>query len=107
MSNFSLNPVSTFFNSLSSTRKVALLVGFVLAASWHLAFAVPERVNINTAGVDELAAMLIGVGESRAQAIVEHREAHGDFVSIEDLVAVSGIGNKVLEDNRERMAVSD
>lgn len=50
-------------------------------------------VNINLAGVDELDA-LPGIGPSTAQAIVEDRQANGPFASAEDLMRVSGIGEK-------------
>lgn len=50
-------------------------------------------VNINTAGVEELDE-LPGVGETTARAIVEEREANGPFSSPEDIMRVSGIGEK-------------
>ncbi len=50
-------------------------------------------VNINTATADELQT-LSGVGPSTAQAIVEDREKNGLFASAEDLMRVSGIGEK-------------
>ncbi len=50
-------------------------------------------VNINTAGVDELET-LPGVGEATAQAIVDEREKSGPFASVEDIMRVSGIGEK-------------
>ncbi|OUN89206.1 ComEA family DNA-binding protein [[Collinsella] massiliensis] len=50
-------------------------------------------VNINTASLEELDA-LPGVGPSTAQAIIDDREQNGPFVSIEDLMRVSGIGEK-------------
>ncbi len=50
-------------------------------------------VNINTASVDELKT-LSGVGESTAKAIVEDRTNNGPFASKEDLMRVSGIGEK-------------
>ena len=50
-------------------------------------------VNINTAGVDDLCT-LSGVGEATARAIIEDREANGPFTSKEDLMRVSGIGEK-------------
>ena len=53
-------------------------------------------VNINSA--DEVALDgLPGVGPSTAQAIIEDREANGAFSSIEDLMRVSGIGEKKFE----------
>lgn len=53
-------------------------------------------VNINTAGVEELDS-LPGVGEATARAIVEDRERNGPFSSPEDLMRVSGIGEKKFE----------
>ena len=50
-------------------------------------------VNLNTAGVDELDE-LPGVGEATARAIVEDRELNGSFSAPEDLMRVSGIGEK-------------
>lgn len=50
-------------------------------------------VNINTATASELQA-LPGVGEATAQAIVQDREKNGAFGSKEDLMRVSGIGEK-------------
>lgn len=50
-------------------------------------------VNINTAGVSELDA-LPGIGPATAQAIVDDREANGSFTAPEDLMRVSGIGEK-------------
>ena len=49
------------------------------------------RIAVNTAEPDELR-LLPGVGATLAQRIVEHRERHGPFASIEDLEAVSGVG---------------
>ena len=53
-------------------------------------------VNINTATLEELDT-LPGVGESTAQAIIEEREAGGPFTSVEDIMRVSGIGEKKFE----------
>jgi competence protein ComEA len=78
-----------------------LLITALLGFS-HLSFSA-ELVNINTADAPTLAATMTGVGEKRAEAIVAYREQHGPFESVEDLVRVSGIGSKVLEDNREKL----
>ena len=50
-------------------------------------------VNINTAGVDELQT-LPGVGAVTAQAIIDERESGGPFSCPEDIMRVSGIGEK-------------
>ena len=48
------------------------------------------RVNINTAGTEELMT-LPGIGQVRAEAIVRWREEHGAFASIEEITQVEGI----------------
>jgi competence protein ComEA len=67
--------------------------------------ALPTQVNINTADASTLAAMLDGIGESRAKAIVDYRAANGPFKSADDLVAVKGIGQSVVDRNRARIKV--
>ncbi|MGY4542075.1 competence protein ComEA [Arthrobacter sp. UYNi723] len=54
------------------------------------------KVNLNTAGVEELDA-LPKVGPVLAQRIVDWRKEHGPFKSIEELDAVDGVGPKMLE----------
>lgn len=65
------------------------------------------RVDLNTASAEQLAAMLDGVGETRAEAIVEYREQNGGFSSVESLTEVSGIGDATLEQNRDLLTVAD
>ncbi|MDE6108559.1 MAG: ComEA family DNA-binding protein [Oscillospiraceae bacterium] len=56
----------------------------------------PEgRVNINTAGVEELTT-LPGIGEKRAQDIIAEREENGPFRFPEDITRVKGIGEETL-----------
>ncbi|MEM7098152.1 MAG: helix-hairpin-helix domain-containing protein [Pseudomonadota bacterium] len=88
-------------------KNLVWMVGLVMVCV-SSAWAVPEgKVNINTATPEVLADMLVGVGESRADAIVEHRETHGDFAELADLLAVKGIGSRVLEDNAQRIVLSE
>lgn len=58
-------------------------------------------VNINTADAHTLAANLKGVGESRANEIVRHRETYGPFASADELTEVKGIGQSTLDMNRD------
>lgn len=64
-------------------------------------------VDINTADAATLAAELNGVGEKRAEAIVEYRDANGPFKSVDDLLSVKGIGPALLEKNREKLSISE
>ncbi len=67
------------------------------------AFAGP--VDLNHADAPALAAAIDGVGPRLAEAIVAYRKAHGPFTSVDQLLAVKGIGPRVLERNRERLSV--
>ena len=61
------------------------------------------KVNLNTA--DEATLMLLkGIGEAKAKAIVEYREAQ-PFETIEDIMKVSGIGEKTFENLKDHLIV--
>ena len=62
------------------------------------------RVNLNTASAAELT-LLKGVGASKAEAIVRHREEHGPFANLEELAQVRGIGTATIEKNRQLATV--
>ncbi len=61
-------------------------------------------VNINTAGLEELMT-LPGIGESKAQAIIQYREEHGAFQSIEELTNISGIKSGVYDKIKELVRI--
>lgn len=61
------------------------------------------KVNINQASADELVEALIGVGPSKAEAIVAWREANGAFTSLEDFGKVKGIGAATIEKNKSNI----
>jgi competence protein ComEA len=65
-----------------------------------------DMININTADKETLMA-INGVGEKRAEAIIAYREQNGPFKSVDDLVAVQGIGQAIVDANRERLTVGD
>lgn len=61
-------------------------------------------VNINSASKESLMT-LHGIGESKAQGIVDYREENGDFKSIEEITNVSGIGEKTFEKIKDKISV--
>ncbi|CAJ1766897.1 putative protein [Aeromonas dhakensis] len=62
------------------------------------------KVNLNTASINELT-VLKGIGEKKAQAIVDYREKQGKFTTVDQLADVSGIGPATLEANRDMIIV--
>ena len=61
-------------------------------------------VNVNTATVEELET-LPGIGEVLAATIVQYREEHGPFTSVDQLEDVSGIGEVTLEELRDLVTI--
>ena len=62
-----------------------------------------EIVDVNTADAETISAELKGIGFAKASAIVEYREVHGPFKSLDDLMQVKGIGPRTIEINRENI----
>lgn len=60
-------------------------------------------VNVNTASAEELEQFLVGVGPERSKAIVEFREKYGEFHNLENLLEIDGIGEGIIEKNRDRI----
>ena len=75
-------------------RTVSVTGGGAAAAEASTASGV-DKININTADQAALES-LPGIGPSLAQRIIEHRDTNGPFGSIQDLLDVSGIGEKTL-----------
>jgi len=84
---------------------VVALIGAVTAFGGSaLAAEGSGKININTASVEELT-RLANVGPSYAKKIVEYRETHDGFDSVEEITKVQGIGPKTLADNIDRITV--
>lgn len=93
-----MNLLTTLFSSL--------ILSLVLAGSALAGNAVAgETVNINTADAATMDRVLVNVGPTKAQAIVDHRKANGAFRSPEQLALVKGIGLKTVEKNRDRIVI--
>ena len=65
---------------------------------------VSGKININTASKEELMT-LDGIGEKKAGWIIEYRELHGSFQTIQDIMKVSGIGKKTFESLKDYICV--
>lgn len=74
-------------------KKIVFLLLTALFLTVNVALA---SININTADKTTLTE-LPGIGDKKAEAIVQYRKDHGEFQKAEDLLAVKGIGPKVLE----------
>ena len=78
-----------------------LFLALFLVLGLNTAALAAEPVDVNTATAEQLAEALNGVGEAKAEAIVEYREANGPFEHIDELVNVRGIGMATVDKNRE------
>jgi len=63
-----------------------------------------QQVDINTATEKELT-QLDKIGPAIAARIVEYRQKNGPFQKPEDIMNVSGIGQKIFESNKDRIVV--
>lgn len=93
---------------------LALLAGFSVtshaadkpAEPASVALAAVAAVNLNTADAETLVRELKGVGAAKAKAIIDYREAHGPFSSVDELLEVKGIGTSILDSNRARLSLN-
>ncbi len=63
------------------------------------------RININTASQQELCT-IPGIGATRAAAIVQYRQEHGSFGSVEDIMKVTGIKEGTYEKIKDSIKVN-
>lgn len=66
--------------------------------------AITSKININTASLNELT-LLPGIGEKKAQAIIEYREETGDFKTKDEIKNVKGIGDSIYEKMKRKIEV--
>ena len=110
-------PVALFCAALVTLLFAAAVVHLTVPAAQEDGYSVtvargaqvetaPQRplLDINTASAAELE-QLHGVGAVLAENIVAHREKHGAFSSVEELLQVKGIGEKKLAEFRHEITL--
>ncbi|MFK0087791.1 ComEA family DNA-binding protein [Pseudomonas sp. NPDC090755] len=64
------------------------------------------RLDLNSADAGTLQSTLIGIGKTKAEAIVAYRQANGPFTSVDELLEIKGIGKALLDRNRDKLTVN-
>lgn len=90
------------YNAVAQYRRQGVLINYTEPAQDTVDETLP--LNINTATAVELT-KLEGIGNTKAAAIISYREANGEFKTVEELLNVEGIGEKMLENIRESVCV--
>jgi competence protein ComEA len=92
----------TFRAFFSCSCLALLLSAFVCAATTKKPPLKP--VNINAATSEELQ-QVPGIGPATAEKILQMRKSYGSFKSVDDLLAIKGIGKKRLDKMRKYLTV--
>lgn len=85
------------------TRQWFRIASFIAAMAGSIAVAGP--VDINSASSDQLAEAMVGVGKSKADAIVQDRDKNGKFKNVDELSRVKGIKSSTIDKNRDKITV--
>jgi len=86
-------------------KKIFLILVIFSGGFFNIVFA-GDLININTADIAALDA-LPGIGESKAQAIIDYRSNNGLFNTIDEITNVSGIGEVTFNDIRDLITIGD
>ncbi len=64
-----------------------------------------DKIDINSADVKTLA-LVKGIGEKKAQSIIDYRKIHGSFKNVDELINIKGIGDKTLKKFKKYLKAS-
>ena len=70
-------------------------------------YVMAAPVNINQADAEAISGALTGIGPKKAAAIIQYREQHGSFKTVNDLENVEGIGQKTILANEKDILLSE
>lgn len=93
-----------FPSSKSYIKTITLVLMFTLASYSNLALSAAP-LDINAATAEQFAAVMSGVGNKKARAIIQYREQNGEFSELDELIFVKGIGPSLLKKNREYLSI--
>ena len=109
--NARINDLIILANGLKSSADVSninlaskVTDGMVLEIPSKKTIQESDKISINTATLEELDT-LDGIGPSKALAIIEYREKHGPFRSIEEIQNVSGISETIYSKIKDNITV--
>ena len=64
------------------------------------------KLDLNQADASTLQTALVGIGKTKAEAIVAYRDEHGAFTSVDELLEIKGIGKALLDRNRDKLTAN-
>jgi len=116
-----MNNQSEYFKKTFAKNISTITLGIVLLVTPSLSFAQEtsanqssqeqtmqaakqQVINLNKSTFEQLVS-LKGVGHTKAQAIIVYRQQAGGFKSVDELIKVTGIGEKIVSDNRARLSI--
>ena len=63
-----------------------------------------DKISLDQASIEQLQ-QLNGIGQKKAEAIIEYRQKNGKFKTIEDIQQVKGIGPALFAKNKDKLAL--
>lgn len=91
-------------NALGANSALALNSNSQQASISSQLDVVSARLNVNQATLQQLMSVK-GLGQKKAQAILDYIEKHGKLVSLDELVEVKGIGNKLIDKVKGQLTI--
>lgn len=77
---------------------------YYLAKPALSASSAADKISLNQASIEQLQ-QLNGIGQKKAEAIIEYRQKNGKFKTIEDIQQVKGIGPALFAKNKDKLAL--